>query len=381
MSSPSGMPFNPFDLSPYAPKKSRGRAAGGPNEPPVENSGETVAPLSLGSGADEPDASEDRRSEGFEAQSSPSPEPAAEQSAESQAAGEPAGDPDLDRLESSLRWLQRETAASRLPRAHQLPPVSGLHSAAGEGTSREQFINGIRVPPSLARERFKPPPALRAQRDNLRAPLRILVASLLAVPIAYYAAVGNLTWSSSASPQQPAREAELVSLASKVVTSPQFPLPKNEVRPSEAEDYNSMLASRDRAVPQPEAARQPASTPAVDLPAEPPAAAAPALADARSTALRELDPEEIKHLLQQGQQYIAAGDIASARQVFLRAAEAGNAAAALAMGATFDPNALAKLGAAGIGADVGKAREWYQKAKTYGSADAARRLETLATNR
>jgi hypothetical protein len=378
MSSPSGMSFNPFDLSPYAPKKARVRAAAGPNEPPVENGGDTVVPLPLATRAAEPDASEDRRSEELEAQSSPLPEPATGQSAQSQATDEPAHDPDLDRLESSLRWLQRETEASRLPRAHQLPPVFGLRSVAPDGTSRDQFINGMRVPPSLARERLKPPPAMRARRDHLRAPLRVLVASLLALPIAYYAAVGKVTWSPSPSPQQPAREAELGSLASKVVTSPQFPLPKDEVRPGETQDYNSMLASRNRAEPRPDAASPPASTPAVDLPAEPPAAAAPVLADAQSTPLRELDPEEIKHLLQQGQQYVAAGDVASARQVFLRAAEAGNAAAALAMGATFDPTALAKLGAAGIGADVGKAREWYEKARIYGSADAARRLDLLA---
>jgi hypothetical protein len=380
MSTPLEMPFNPFDLSPYAPKKARPRTAPGPDEPPVENGGDTVVPLPLGSRAAEPDAAENRRSDGGEAQSSPLPEPAAEQASESQVAGESAPDPDLERLESSLRWLQRETAASRLPRANQLPPVFGLRSVPAEGTPREQFINGIRVPPSLARERLKAPPAMRAPGHNLRAPLRMLVASLVAVPIAYYAAVGKFGSSSSPSPQ-PAREAELVSLASKVVTSPQFPLPKEAVRPSETEDYNSMLASRNRAVAQPEAPSPPAAAPPVDVPAEPPAATGPALADAQSTPLRELDPEEITRLLQQGQQYIAAGDLASARQVFRRAAEAGNAAAALAMGATFDPSALARLGSAGIGADVAKAREWYEKARTYGSADAARRLDLLANNR
>jgi TPR repeat protein len=94
--------------------------------------------------------------------------------------------------------------------------------------------------------------------------------------------------------------------------------------------------------------------------------------------MRALDPESIKLLLQQGEQFVASGDLASARLVFRRAAEAGDAAAALALGATYDPVVLAKIGVRGMGADVEKARSWYEKAKDFGSPDAPRRLETLA---
>jgi hypothetical protein len=93
---------------------------------------------------------------------------------------------------------------------------------------------------------------------------------------------------------------------------------------------------------------------------------------------RELDPETIKLLLQQGEQFVASGDLVSARQVYRKAAEAGNAAAALALGATFDPVVLAKIGVRGMGADIEKARSWYEKAKEFGSPDAPRRLELLA---
>ena len=58
--------------------------------------------------------------------------------------------------------------------------------------------------------------------------------------------------------------------------------------------------------------------------------------------------------------------------------EAGNAAAALALGATFDPIWLAKLGVRGVGSDIEKARSWYKKAKESGSPDASHRLEMLA---
>jgi TPR repeat protein len=95
-------------------------------------------------------------------------------------------------------------------------------------------------------------------------------------------------------------------------------------------------------------------------------------------ATRSLDAGEVDVLVKQGQQFVAAGDFVTARLVFQRAAEAGNAAAALALGASYDPVVLSRLGVRGVDADVGKARAWYQKAKEYGAPDADRRLSTLA---
>jgi len=97
-----------------------------------------------------------------------------------------------------------------------------------------------------------------------------------------------------------------------------------------------------------------------------------------SKTIRVLDPEEIKLLLKQGEQFIAAGDVVTARIVFQRAAEAGNANAAMALGATYDPTVLAKLGVVGMSADVEKARSWYQTAEKLGSPEARRRLDVLA---
>jgi hypothetical protein len=97
-----------------------------------------------------------------------------------------------------------------------------------------------------------------------------------------------------------------------------------------------------------------------------------------SKTIRVLDPEEIKLLMKQGEQFFAAGDVVTARIVFQRAAEAGNANAAMALGATYDPTVLAKLGVVGIGADVERARSWYQKAQDLGAPEARGRLEVLA---
>jgi len=114
-------------------------------------------------------------------------------------------------------------------------------------------------------------------------------------------------------------------------------------------------------------------------PAPPPAPAPVQSAERTPPApTRTLDPGEIDVLVKQGQQFVAAGDFVTARLVFQRAAEAGNAAAALALGASYDPVVLSRLGVRGVDADVGKARTWYQKAKEYGAPDADRRLSTLA---
>jgi hypothetical protein len=392
MSTPSGKPFDPFDLSPYAPKRARERST--LDRPPVEDvdnvesdesDTEAVAALTyVPRAAMRPEAVDEHPVDldvGNQALSRlrPDPSPVAEKPAAAQAAG----DPDLARLESSLQWLQREGAVGRLPRAVQLPPVSGLRPVGPEGARArgEQFINGVRVPPSLAPERLRPPPAMRERRDNLRGPLRVLLASVIAAPIAYYFSVGN-----PASPSEPARGSGLAAFASRLVASAEFPIPKDKLRPGEAEDYNTVISSRNKSViqpttPVPGAAPVPSATfartePPAALPPSPaPEQAAPA---GKSAMVRELDPESIKLLMQQGEQFVASGDLVTARLVYRRAAESGNAAAALALGATFDPVVLAKIGVRGMGADIEKARSWYEKAKEFGSPDAPRRLEMLA---
>jgi TPR repeat protein len=94
--------------------------------------------------------------------------------------------------------------------------------------------------------------------------------------------------------------------------------------------------------------------------------------------VRVLGSEEIKLLTRQGEQFAEAGDLVTARVLLQRAAEADDATAATALGATYDPTVIAKLGVVGIGADVEKARFWYRKAASLGSTDAKRRLDLLA---
>jgi hypothetical protein len=92
------------------------------------------------------------------------------------------------------------------------------------------------------------------------------------------------------------------------------------------------------------------------LPGMPPASAAPAQIPSSKMANRRLEPEEIKLFVTRGEQLMATGDIVAARLVLQRAAESDEATAALALGAAYDPNVLARLGVVGISADLEKAR-------------------------
>ena len=92
---------------------------------------------------------------------------------------------------------------------------------------------------------------------------------------------------------------------------------------------------------------------------------------------RQLDAQEIVLLLKRGKDLIAAGDIAAARIVLRKAAEANDAEAALALAATYDPIVLRELKVYGFMPDAAMARVWYEKAAELGSLAAPRRLEML----
>ena len=93
--------------------------------------------------------------------------------------------------------------------------------------------------------------------------------------------------------------------------------------------------------------------------------------------MRPLPPAEIAALVTRGDDFLKAGDIASARLFYERAADAGDGAAALRLGATFDPGVLARAGIRGIPGDPAQASSWYRRARDLGQAAAAERLKGL----
>jgi hypothetical protein len=93
-------------------------------------------------------------------------------------------------------------------------------------------------------------------------------------------------------------------------------------------------------------------------------------------AEQPLTPAE--RLLSMGQKWLDQGNISAARAFLQRAADAGSADAALAMGTTYDPAEQTRLALFGVVPDRNEARKWYERARDLGSAEAETRLARLA---
>ncbi len=99
----------------------------------------------------------------------------------------------------------------------------------------------------------------------------------------------------------------------------------------------------------------PGPSPAAPLEEQPPVVKAP----------QPMSADLMAALNQRGKESLDLGDVAAARLLFQRAAEAGNANAATALGKTYDP------------LDPQKAAEWYAKAAKLGDKEAAGLLQRL----
>ena len=323
---------------------------------------------------------------------------------------------DLDRLAASIRWIQRAEAAARIPQSPTLPPVSRLvpidasHHLprapqlssvsglidAGDGSYRGEMFAAC----SLKPERLMPPPTVSPE---LFGPISILIVSVLVAPIAYYLLVGRDGPNSTASvrPQVAAFDSKFIAAPatslfqesqSTIIARgdaltaraegeipPERPLSESKTIAQPTIAQGDALTARAEGEIPPErplspTARSSESETVVALQPRTPSAKAPPSGE----AIRVLDAEEIEHLIKKGEQFLVAGDVVAARIAFQRAAEAGDGNAAIALGATYDPTELAKLGVVGMRGEVAKARSWYQKAEEFGSPEARARLELLA---
>ena len=90
-----------------------------------------------------------------------------------------------------------------------------------------------------------------------------------------------------------------------------------------------------------------------------------------------VDEVVIRQTIDDGAAKMAAGDIASARTFYRRAADLGDGRAAFALAETYDPVALKRLGSSGKRADIATARRWYQTAIERGVTDANAALARL----
>jgi hypothetical protein len=169
--------------------------------------------------------------------------------------------------------------------------------------------------------------------------------------------------SPSVAPPQPAPQAS--------PSAADLPPTREPPKPQAAPAVPTPAPLRPEQMPQPNAS--------VPTPAAPPAAATPQAPSppVQSRAGQHLSAADIAALVTRGDAFLSAGDIASARLFYERAADAGDGAAALRLGATFDPNFLGRVGVRGNPGDPARAASWYRRARDLGDAAAAERLKSL----
>jgi hypothetical protein len=89
---------------------------------------------------------------------------------------------------------------------------------------------------------------------------------------------------------------------------------------------------------------------------------------------KTLDAETLAALMTRAKSLLALGDIAAARLLLERAANAQDATAAFLLAQTYDPAVLGVRDTRSITPDPVMARDWYRKAASFGSAAAQQRL-------
>ncbi len=96
---------------------------------------------------------------------------------------------------------------------------------------------------------------------------------------------------------------------------------------------------------------------------------------ANPAPVQSLNGDLASTLMRRGQDFLGTGDIAAARILFKRLADAGIADGAFAMARTYDPRYLTEHKVIGVVGDESKARVFYQQAAQLGSVEAAHMLE------
>lgn len=120
-------------------------------------------------------------------------------------------------------------------------------------------------------------------------------------------------------------------------------------------------------------------TPAPAQEAKAPPAPSPRPPQPQAPMLSPADREAAERFIARGEQEIERGQVAIARQFFLRAAQAGLARGALLLAATYDPRELARWGVHGVLPNLPEARKWYERARELGAPEAEERLARLGS--
>jgi hypothetical protein len=239
-------------------------------------------------------------------------------------------------------------------------------------------------PPSIAR-------ASRLRSSHARGPRLLLISRLCLASVLVAAAAGTgiflLTHSggekatAGSATEAPAKASEATSLIRGLAMVPpaagtaQSATVARPARTPATSEWEAKLSLGPPLSQPGEPKPKLATTPAAKTPEATSTFASPA--PRNQPTMPALSAAEIAGLLARGDWLFATGDVASARLLYERAADAGEARAAVKLGETFDPVYLDYSHLRGLHGDAGTAVFWYRRARDLGATGVASRLERL----
>ncbi|MGA7803704.1 hypothetical protein [Bradyrhizobium sp.] len=287
---------------------------------------------------------------------------------------------EVRRIQERIAALTRQHETSRPSsqrRAPSLDPQADIEAEFAMAPSREPKAEFGGPHEAWARTLdpvVMPPPPQRKRRSSLSRPTVAgsIVACCIATGMALAminslrAPIVNTVVSSGgdADQSQSLSKAELANLT-------QIPPAGARAESTEQSSTSALSVFAALQTNDPAPAQLPAPTSA---PGEP-GIVVPETAFPEPPAIPILSHDEVTAMLRRSRDLIAEGDIASARLILQHVAEAGSAAASLALARTFDPAVLARLGVIGAQPDPAKARAWYAKAADQEAPGAQQRLQ------
>ena len=304
----------------------------------------------------------------------------------------------VDEVAAVAAEIQREAQRSRRARANRWNEEDEDRTRTSEERYSPDGNRGLWAP-TLEPVIMPPPPAEKASMPGLKmaagfigavavaAGIAFVLMRAIQVPTTAMVASGG----SAARPSQSFSAPVLENLTQISTAEAKVPSPEASPRPVGALLANTQANAVSAAPPLatvPQASRPLPDVPQIARAVEPPRVdqqarldppvptASPAAEPARP--VDTLSREEITSLRKRGQELLSVGDIASARLILTRLAEAGDADATLMLAGTFDGTVLAGLHVVGIRPDPAKAHDWYMRAAELGSPEAKLRLQQSA---
>ncbi|MET3912063.1 TPR repeat protein [Bradyrhizobium sp. S3.3.6] len=204
----------------------------------------------------------------------------------------------------------------------------------------------------------------------------ILAAAAIAVPVALFQSDLNRLLSINT-------KSWMGAAADEAAASANPPAARQSPVKDAARVTNTMLASADAldmSAPTAPSREAIATAYQTALQAQPPAPVPASVTEqpASPPPAKTLDADTLAGLMARAGSLMTVGDIAAARLLLERAANAQDATAAFLLAQTYDPIVLGTKDTRSITADAAAARDWYQRAAALGSADAQQRLALLS---